>query len=52
MARIFTDSGMGYYDEDELENLGCADIADANDCVFGCIYQDGEIEIYPNSREN
>jgi hypothetical protein len=52
MPRILTDGGMGYYRQDELEDLGCADICDDNDCVFGCIYEDGEIELYPSSQED
>lgn len=48
--KIYTKSGIGFYSQDELEDLGYADIVDENDCVFGCIYDDGEIEIYPSSE--
>lgn len=48
--KIHFNNDYGYYDEDELINEGRADIFDDDECVFGEIYEDGEIKIFTNNE--
>lgn len=49
--KIETKKGTGFYDEDQLKFEGQADIYDENECVFGEIFEDGEIILFDSVEQ-
>ncbi|WP_156368663.1 hypothetical protein [Duganella sp. Leaf61] len=48
-ATIDTADGVGYFDNELLEETGESPIWDEDDNVFGCVYDNGHITLYPHA---